>query len=163
MLVWRRHGHCAALRTDQYGIRTTLEVEGEPVKFEIVLEGRIVFEQPGRADAVAGVATLSVTDLAASKLLANSDRWADDSVFSRDVIDLAMMDLPPRLLRPAIAKAQGTYGDSVIDDLRRALGALRDRPAHLRRCVAALSMDLPPAMLLQQLRSLDRRLDSAAG
>lgn len=24
------------------------------------------------------------------KLLANSDRWADDSVFSRDLIDLAM-------------------------------------------------------------------------
>lgn len=35
------------LRADQYGIRTTLEVEGTPIKFEIVLEGRIEFEQPG--------------------------------------------------------------------------------------------------------------------
>jgi len=29
--------------------------------------------------------------MATSKLLANSDRWADEGVFNRDVIDLAMM------------------------------------------------------------------------
>lgn len=150
------------VRADQYGIRATLDIDGIPIKFEIVLEGRIQFEKPGRKDEIAGVATLSETDLAASKLLANSDRWADDSVFSRDAIDLAMMALPPRLLRPAVTKAEGAYGAAVIHDLRSALDALRDRPAHLRRCLEALAMDIPPATLLQRLRHLRRRLDAAA-
>ena len=104
------------IRADQYGIRTALIVDGVRIKFEIVREARIALDEPARSDAVCGIAMLTTVDLAASKLLANSDRWRDDSAFSRDVIDLAMMDLPPRRLRrgcwrrsrggtPAVAKA----------------------------------------------------------
>ena len=42
--------------------------------------------------------------MAASKLLANSDCWADDSVHSRDVIDLAMIKMPKRQLEKAVIK-----------------------------------------------------------
>src|SRR5690606_5816121 len=66
------------IRADQYGIRCTLEVMGTRIKFEIVLEGRIQFEKPSATDAICGVPVLTDKDLAASKLLANSDRWADD-------------------------------------------------------------------------------------
>ena len=100
------------VRADQYGIRTALQVAGEPVKFEIVLEGRIEFDSPGPGDEVCGIATLTPLDMAASKLLANSDRWNDDGVFSRDVIDLAMMQPSLPLLRQAVAKAEQAYGES---------------------------------------------------
>ena len=51
--------------------------------------------------------------MATSKLLANSDRWMDDGVFSRDLIDLAMMAPALPLLRQAVAKAEQAYGTSI--------------------------------------------------
>ena len=68
---------------------------------------RITLDAPGADDLLCGVATLTPLDAAASKLLANSDRWRDDAVLSRDLIDLAMMAPPKALLREAIVKAQG--------------------------------------------------------
>lgn len=150
-------------RVDQYGIRAFLLVEDVRIKFEIVHEGRIAFSRPGRNDRICGVATLSMIDLAASKLLANADRWRDDSVFSRDVIDLAMLDLPPRHLKPALDKAAGAYGPTVVEDLGAALLALRERAGRLQRCMAALSIAMPPAALQQKLRHLARRLALASG
>lgn len=147
------------VRADQYGIRTVLLVEGARIKFEIVRESRIALDTPGRTDAVCGIATLSVTDLAASKLLANSDRWRDDSAFSRDAIDLAMLDLPPRKLRPAIDKAMEAYGDAVVVDMRRALDRLKTDPAHVQRCMQAMAMAMPMALLQQRLLELRRRLE----
>jgi hypothetical protein len=41
---------------------------------------------------VCGIATLTPLNMLTSKSLANSDRWNDDGVFNRDVIDLAMMN-----------------------------------------------------------------------
>ena len=48
-----------------------------------------------------GVSTPTRLDMATSKLLANSAALADDGVFSRDVIDLAMMGLALPALRVA--------------------------------------------------------------
>ena len=67
------------VRADQYGIRTKISVAGQSIKFEIVLEGRISLDRPGKGDEILGVATLTQLDRAVSKLLANSDRWADGS------------------------------------------------------------------------------------
>jgi hypothetical protein len=53
---------------------------------EIVREARIVLDPPGRNDRICGIGTLTDIDLVASKLLANADRWRDDSVFSRGAI-----------------------------------------------------------------------------
>lgn len=150
------------IRADQYGIRTVLSVDGARIKFEIVREARIALALPARNDVIRGVATLTIDDLAASKLLANSDRWRDDSAFSRDAIDLAMMDLPPRRLHPAVDKAGQAYGEAVVVDMRRALEMLRERPAHLERCMRAMSMTLTPGALQQRLRVLARRLDRVA-
>ena len=126
------------VRADQYGLRTVVRVDGIEIKFEIVLEGRITLEAPGPGDAVCGVATLTPLDLAASKLLANSDRWADDAVFGRDLIDLAMMVPPKKLLAAAIEKARGAYGDSIEKDLGKAIDALRTRPHRLDQCMEAM-------------------------
>ena len=146
------------VRADQYGIRTTLRVAGEPVKFEIVMEGRIQLDTPGNGDEICGIATLTPLDMATSKLLANSDRWSDDGVFSRDVIDLAMMTPSLSLLRLAVAKAQQAYGDSVLRDLSRAIEKMNTRKDWLERCMRVMAMSLPKALVWQRIRALRRVL-----
>lgn len=142
------------VRADQYGIRTVLGVDGDAIKFEIVLEARMVLAAPTPTDQVCGVATLTALDRVASKLLANSDRGTDDSVFSRDVIDLAMLQPKGKLLAEAIAKASVAYGDSITSDLARAVQQLRDRKGRLTACMQALQINLPKALLWQRIRAL---------
>lgn len=153
----RALGQSREVRADQYGIRTLLRVADVDIKFEIVLEGRIELDAPGPDDTQCGVATLTPLDMATSKLLANSDRWRDDAVMSRDLIDLAMMAPPKALLQRAMAKARGAYGDSVAADLASAVEALRARPHRLDRCMQAMAMNtVSKAALWGRIRSLVR-------
>ena len=160
------HAHAAPLvalreiRADQYGIRTQVQMDGQAIKLEIVREARITLEPPVAGDTLCGVSTLTWLDLAASKLLANSDRQADDGVFSRDVIDLAMMGLPLPTLRAARDKAAQAYGASVTRDLGKAIDRLQNRTGWLERCIQAMAMQLPKAVLWQKVRAL-RRIVSA--
>lgn len=146
------------VRADQYGIRTTLLVDDLPIKFEIVLEGRIEIEAASGKDQVCGVSTLTPLDMATSKLLANADRWSDDGVFSRDVIDLAMVSPSLPLLRKAMLKAQGAYGEAIARDLERAIERLQNRPDWLERCLQVLAITLPKAVLWSKIRALRRVL-----
>lgn len=146
------------VRADQYGLRTVVQMDGQAIKFEIVREARIELEPPGQDDQVCGVATLTLIDLAASKLLANSDRQADDGVFSRDVIDLAMMGLRLPALRSALAKAEAAYGAAVSRDLGKAIERLQERHGWLERCMQAMAMTLPKAVLWQKIRALRKLL-----
>lgn len=146
------------LRADQYGIRTALRVDGHDIKFEMLLEGRIELAPPGAGDLVCGVATLTPTDMLATKLLANADRWADDGAFSRDLIDLAMMAPTLPLLREAITKAEQAYGAAVLADLAKAIKQLKTRHGRLERCMQAMAMTVPKAVLWQKLRALERVL-----
>ena len=146
------------VRADQYGIRTMLLVVDQPIKFEIVLEGRIELAAPGASDEVCSIATLAPLDMATSKLLANSDRWGDDGVFNRDIIDLAMMNPSLALLRSAVAKAETAYGLAICQDLDKVLRRLQNRHGWLERCMQALAMNLPKALVWQKLRALRRVL-----
>ncbi|MBK8108367.1 MAG: nucleotidyl transferase AbiEii/AbiGii toxin family protein [Betaproteobacteria bacterium] len=143
------------MRADQYGVRTLLQVEGADIKLEIVLEARIELEAPCPDDRLCGVATLTPLDMATSKLLANSDRWRDDAVLSRDLIDLAMMAPPKKLLRRAIDKARAAYGDNVVADLAKAIENLRERPHRLDQCMKAMAMTtVSKAALWSRIRAL---------
>ncbi|MET3494110.1 nucleotidyl transferase AbiEii/AbiGii toxin family protein [Variovorax boronicumulans] len=144
------------VRADQYGIRTLVRVEDTEIKFEIVLEARISLQAPSAADRIGDIATLTPVDMAASKLLANSDRWADDSVFSRDLIDLAMMQPGRALLQRAADKARLAYGDSIDADLAKAADALLQRPGRMERCMEMLQMTpwVPPALLRKHIKAL---------
>lgn len=145
------------LRADQYGLRTLLRVDGVAIKFEIMHEARIELAAPGANDAQCGVPTLTPLDMAASKLLANSDRWADDAAYSRDLIDLAMMQPGRKLLQQAVAKAARAYGSSVEADLRKAVARLRERPQRLDVCRQVLGMQaVPTALLWSRIRRLPR-------
>ena len=144
------------VRADQYGVRVMLRVADQPIKFAIVLEGRIELAAPTAKNEVCGVATLSPVDMATSKLLSNSDRWGDDGVFNRDVIDLAMMKPSLALLRQALLKAHGAYGDAIRQDLDKALLRLQTRQGWLERCMQAMAMVEPKAVVWQRLRALRR-------
>ena len=159
MRALTRPGHALTqareVRADQYGIRTLLRVDGVDIKFEIVLEGRIELQPPGADDRLCGVATLTPLDMVTSKLLANSDRWRDDTVMSRDLIDLAMMAPPKALLQQAMAKAEGAYGASVAADLASAVENLRARPHRLDQCMQAMAMtSVSKAALWARIKAL---------
>jgi hypothetical protein len=140
-------------RMDQYGIRAMLEVGGEPIKLEIVLEGRILLDVPGPGDVICSVRTLTTSDMVAEKLLANSDRWADDSVQSRDLIDSALMLPNGKIPLDAMAKAARAYS-SIEDDLKKAIEHLSGRPGRIQECMAALQMTMPAAPAMDRIRKL---------
>lgn len=145
-------------RADQYGIRTQVAMQGVAIKFEIVLEGRIHLDSPMASDEICGVPTLTPVDMAASKMLANSDRWADRGVFNRDLIDLAMMKPGLQLLREAIAKAETAYGSAIVRDLMRALEELQSRQGWLDRCMETMAMTMPKAVLWKNIKAVQRLL-----
>lgn len=143
------------LRADQYGVRTMVEVERVEIKLEFVAEGRIDLEAPGPKERICGLACLTRVDLAATKLLANSDRWADDAVASRDLIDLAMLQLSGPALTRARAKAAAAYGSSVERDLSKAITRLGEREGRLEQCMTALKIErVPRAVLWKRIKRL---------
>lgn len=149
--------HTREVRTDQYGFRTVLQVEDAAIKFEIVFEARIALATPADADRLCGVSTLTPLDMAASTLLANADRWADASVFSRDLIDLAMMQPSRELLAQAMAKASQAYGDSVRSALVKAIQHLQDKPHRLQECMGYMGMIEAPAVVWRRIKALGRQ------
>lgn len=146
------------VRADQYGIRTRLMIMESLIKFEIVLEGRIQLQRPSLDDWIAGVPALNPIDLAASKLLANSDRWADPSVNHRDLIDLAMMGLDKQILVHAVEKAESAYGKSIRQDLLKAIAKMTDQPERLQKAMLAMNMELPPITVWTAIQALHRQV-----
>jgi hypothetical protein len=127
------------VRSDQYGVRSVLEVDGIGISFEIVREGRI--DLRGDTQTKLPVTTLSRTDLFAEKLLANADRFNDEAVKSRDLIDLAVMiegwnGIPPE----AWDKAKAAYGESAVQAFRKGIDFL-SRPPYFARCCEQLAID----------------------
>jgi hypothetical protein len=127
------------LRADQYGIRTFVEVDGAPIKLELVREARIALE--GATDPALKVPTLSQSDLYAEKLLANADRGGGRATFDRDLVDLSMMIASWGPI-PASAwqKVRAAYGDTAEQALVRGAARLRDA-TWMRECMNALQME----------------------
>ena len=127
------------VRADMYGIRTFLRIDGQPVKFEVIFEGRIPLT--GEARSPFPVEVLARPSCFAEKLLANADRGRDPSTNARDLIDLAFMaaNWPEEDLRAGLVTAQSAYGDTVQRELNAVLSSLDDAD-YRQRCLAALSV-----------------------
>lgn len=106
---------------------------------------------------------MSRLDLISSKLLANADRWGDDSVFSRDAIDLAMMRVSKKELHQAIEKSREAYGDSILASLNKSIDRLLTKEDLLGRCMAVMKISAPKALLWQNLEDLKLRADRQVG
>ena len=132
-------------------------MDGVSIKMEIVREARIKFEPPSEQDRICGITTLSELDLATEKLLANSDRWLDAAIFSRDVIDLAMMGASRTLMKSAIEKAEIAYGAAVKKDLEKAIDRVLNKEGWIERCLEAMAVSVPKADVLQRVLKLGRQ------
>lgn len=148
---------------DRYGIRTSILVAGVAIKFEIIHESRIDLDTPSPDDEICGVQLLTRTDQVASKLLANDDRWADTSTFSRDLIDLAMMKPDTAALKAGARKAVDAYGRTVRESLNSAVTYLRERPHLLDENIRALNIEAPRAAVWQSIRDLSARCAKIEG
>lgn len=128
------------VRADRYGIRAVLEFDNTPVKFEIVREDRIGLEPPSKH--LHGVPLISRDDAYAEKMLANSDRWGDIAVLSRDVLDIAaMIQVWGLIPLEAENKAYQAYGSSIIKDLQSAARLLLDKPNYREKAFRELSVE----------------------
>ena len=134
-------------------------VEGKPIKFEIVLEGRFSLAKPGTKDSILGVATLMKIDMAVSKLLTNSDRGLDMGMHCRDVIDLAMLNLSKSEFAEATTKSEAAYGEAILKDLAKVIGMLGEANGLLERCMKAMDVSVPRALLWQNISKLKIFLD----
>jgi hypothetical protein len=136
------------MRIDQYGIRFPVEIQGRVIRVELIREARIGLD-PGVKPDWSPVDCLALTDCFAEKLLANSDRWADRQVLSRDLIDLGALrrrtgPIPDR----SWDKAEAAYRTAAKDDLHKALNAFLGDASHQRRCFEGLHIDESPEILL---------------
>lgn len=128
-------------RADQYGIRMLLDSESGPLKFEIVLEGRIPLH--GTDHRIGGCRTLSVKDLYAEKLLANADRGLDRSAQYKDILDLMILELHyPELswVEPR-ARAQAAYGAAAERAYHKAFEFLRSHPEAFHEATRVMEID----------------------
>ena len=128
------------VRVDRYGIRTILDVEGDPIKFDIIAEGRIALEPAPSSNLP--VPALDETSCFAEKFLANADRGADLYLLSRDAIDLAFMHKAWGDATAAVGlqRAIEAYGNAAVQSLREAVGILIDDREHFSRCVRDLAV-----------------------
>lgn len=135
------------IRADQYGIRFPAVFEEVPIKVELIREGRIHFEADTKPE-WSPVSCLSRLDCYAVKILANSDRWPDRQVLSRDLVDLgAMRSQWGPIPEEAWKKAEGAYKSAARSDLRKALTFFLDNAEHQQRCIQGLSIENAPRIL----------------
>jgi hypothetical protein len=127
-------------RIDQYGIRFPVMLGDETLKVELVREARIDLD-PGVRPSWSPVECLTLVDCYAEKLLANSDRWADRQVLSRDLLDLAALrvhcgPIPPESWR----KVEQAYKSASRADLAKALALFDSDAKYRRRCLEGLAV-----------------------
>ncbi|NYT73750.1 hypothetical protein HZU72_15135 [Halomonas sp. QX-2] len=127
-------------RADGYGIRAVLEIEGQPITFEIVREGNIILDAPTQH--LYGVPLITRNDAYAAKLLANADRWGDRAVLSREILDIAaMINGWGAIPTEAENKAVMAYGDSALDALKSGANRLLCNESYRQKCFHELQID----------------------
>ncbi len=136
-------------KIDQYAVRFPVLVDGVSTRVEFIREARIALD-PAATVPWSRAPCLSISDCFAEKLLANSDRWPDDSVLSRDLIDLAALSARfGPIPREAWQKAEGAYRAAARADLRQASSRFISSEAHRARCFVGLTIatELQPGLL----------------
>jgi hypothetical protein len=144
---------------DQYGIRMAIVVDGVTIKTEIIAEARFELDSP-RQPSWSPVECLSISDCFTSKLLANADRYADASVHSRDLIDLAFLRNDRPIPSLAIDKAEAAY--RVMPALTAALISFQANSDRRFHCYQNLTIsEAVRAQLIDgiDLLAIDRGLD----
>jgi len=72
----------------------------------------------------------------------------------RDILDLAMLQPTPKTWSAAVQKAEDVYGVAVLQSLKKARARLLADPQCLARCIEALQVSTPQALLYQRRATL---------
>jgi len=150
------------VRKERDSVRTFIaeDERSEPVKFEIIVEGRIALE--GAADERLGVPILSPKCAIAEKLLANADRGRAREHRSRDLIDLAFVSLQvdEETFVGGHRLAQSAYGHSITKELQEVLKVLNLDASYRASCIEDLLIEDGKALRkgLDRLRQLQRAI-----
>jgi hypothetical protein len=123
---------------DQYGIRLLIRLDNLFIKMEIIAESRFEIGKP-QYFSWSSIPCLNNEDCCTSKLLANSDRYMDDSIKSRDLIDLAILRLGGKFSSLAIQKAEKAY--EVIRPLKVAIERFQERENYREKCFLSLQIE----------------------
>ena len=144
------------VRADMYGIRTFVRIDDQPIKFEIISEGRISLSGAHLVDIP--VEVLDHTSTFAEKFLANTDRGRDESTRSRDLIDLAYMAASwlDSSLSEGIKTAETIYGDAVRRELAATINKFKDT-SYRSKCIKDLRVT-DTRKLTRGLRALSKLL-----
>lgn len=150
------------VRADRDSIRTFIREDDSspPIKFEILLEGRI--ELAGQHDGTLGLPILSPECAIAEKLLANADRGLAREHRSRDVIDLAFVSLvlDDSAFLSGYELAWRPYGRSIAHALEEVLKMIELDAKYRALCIEDLLIEDTKALKagLQRLRQLKRAM-----
>jgi len=139
----------------RHGIRLAVLLDGTPVKIEILLENRIPFAACLPEAAIEGVWSLAEEDLVATRLMANTDRYGDDSFMSRDIIDLAMLATDGILSPAGVTKARKVYQNGIDTAFVRAKAMLLESDGRVATCMRELKMKMPPHELARRIERLE--------
>jgi len=128
------------VRADQYGVRTIVQIDNESIKFEIINEARI--DLSGELIDWLHVPCLDRICCFAEKVLANDDRWLDESVASRDVIDIAYMieAWGGQAFIEGTHRARDAYGKGAETSLRASAKKLLGKKTYFKKCVTSLGI-----------------------
>ena len=150
------------VHADATSVRLLLEFREQRIKFEIVREARI--ELAGEPHPTLVVPTLSVRDMFAEKLLANSDRCFDRSVAYRDAIDLGhLVAAYGGLDGSAVAKAEHAYGPDILRKMTGVLNLLLEKK-EVRHAAHVLDMDYERTVeVIEGLRQAARKTWPGSG
>ena len=142
------------VRADRYGIRTFVIAEGEPIKLEVIHEGR--HNLGGRLLPDWPVPAMGRESLMAQTLMATADHGLDKRFHLRDVIDLAFMvaSWGNEAFAEGMEMAEGAYGKSVRKGLADAL-RMAGNPTHWRNCLEALDINAGDHRLVQGMSALN--------
>lgn len=130
-------------KIDRYGIRFPILVSTEriPIKLGIITETRVKLGNPLFPDWNKELASLNIRDRYVLKLMANSDRYLDKSVYSRDLIDLTMLRNNYPLPSGAILTAEAIYG--VTEQLVEAITLFQKDSEYRENCYRQLQIEEP--------------------
>lgn len=135
------------MRIDQYGLRFVGILGTTALRIELIREARIELG-PGERPGWSPVDCLPIVDCYAEKLLANSDRWADRQILSRDLFDLAALRARYGPIPDAAwKKAEAAYKSAPAEDLRKALALVHGDPGYRQRCFQGLEVEDPTDLL----------------
>lgn len=119
-------------------IRILVEINQKPIKLEILAWKLFDLDSP-RYPAWSPVPCISTNDCFSCKLLSNANRYMDNSVEARDLIDLAILRLQYIIPQDAIRKAEEVF--EVVRPLQDAIQRFQEKEEFRERCFDNLKIN----------------------